>query len=63
MSLPRSLDEVTEAELLGELAKRKRLREAGKCDYCERPYKMSPCKFPGRHQRSPRAPKVVQVFK
>jgi hypothetical protein len=63
MGLLRSLDEHTEADLLGELAKRKRLREEGKCDYCERSYKTSPCKFPGRHQPSPRAQKVMRVFK
>jgi hypothetical protein len=63
MSYPKSLDEYSEADLLGELAKRKRLREAGKCDYCERPYKTSPCRFPERHRPPLRAPKVVQVFK
>lgn len=63
MSYPRSLDEYTEAELLGELAKRKRLREDGKCDYCGRGYAVSPCRFPERHRRQLQAPKVVRAYR
>jgi len=43
------LDELDEAVLLAELARRDRRRKAGVCDYCERPTSASLCRFPKRH--------------
>jgi len=53
MSYPHyGLDEHEEGQLASELARRKALREKGLCDYCERAYQTSPCKFPDRHKWS-----------
>ena len=49
MSYQRDLDEITEKELLCELANREWRRSAGMCDYCNRPPSAPPCKFPSRH--------------
>lgn len=49
MGYPRSLDEITDRELTQEIERRKKLRAAGKCDYCERDNSTDPCKFPERH--------------
>lgn len=51
MSYPRGLDEFTDLELAEEIDRREKLRAAGKCDYCERSPKSSPCKFEERHYR------------
>ena len=47
------LDEYSEARLRGELERRLLLRAQGLCDYCRRPSKTSPCKFPERHRGPP----------
>ena len=49
MSYPMDLDEYTEAQLTAEIRKRKELRAAGLCDYCERPPTATPCKMTSRH--------------
>lgn len=50
MSLPRSLDEFEEHELVGELERRKIRRELGRCDYCGREAGQPPrCKMGARH--------------
>jgi hypothetical protein len=55
MTYPIDLDEMSTHRLLKELANRRKLRNAGKCDYCGRVPTTSPCKFPERH--------VVRVVK
>jgi len=49
MSYPRDLDEITEAELLGELERRRDLRSQGRCDYCGVVHAGPTCRFPERH--------------
>jgi hypothetical protein len=44
-----SLDEVSEQELEAELARRRKERLAGRCDYCGGDNTVPPCKFPERH--------------
>jgi hypothetical protein len=54
-----ALDEYDEKRLKDELDRRQALREAGRCDYCERSYDETPtCRFPDRHKR-PVEDKVV----
>jgi hypothetical protein len=45
------LDEYSTHALRQELLRRRALRLAGKCDYCERLPDTPPCKFPERHVR------------
>jgi hypothetical protein len=45
------LDEYEEKDLVDEIARRRRLRMQGLCDYCERPSDSPPCKFPERHRK------------
>lgn len=49
MSYPRDLDEINEAELLGELERRRKVRASGCCDYCGVPSNGPTCRFPERH--------------
>ena len=50
MSYPRDLEDYTANELWGELGRRSRLFNDGKCDYCGRVAGMVPaCKYPQRH--------------
>jgi len=50
MSYPMDLDEYDEKRLEGELKRRRRLRAAGLCDYCERPGDTPTCKERERHK-------------
>lgn len=50
MSYFLSLDEYREEQLIEELTRRKKMREAGLCDYCSRIGSTTPCKFPERHK-------------
>jgi len=43
------LDEYTTTALRDEMDRRETLRDAGLCDYCERPSAEAPCRFPDRH--------------
>ena len=63
MSYLLALDEFSEHHLRAELARRERLRAEGKCDYCARAIDLPPCKFPDRHRRPLRAPKVVKTYR
>lgn len=49
MGYPINLDEIPTISLQHELARRMKLREAEKCDYCERPCSDPVCRFPNRH--------------
>lgn len=49
MSYPISLDEFSEKDLNAELERRRRLRDQGKCDYCQQLGNTPDCKFPDRH--------------
>lgn len=49
MGYPVDLDQLSENSLREELDKRKKLREEGKCDYCERFPSTEPCRYPHRH--------------
>jgi hypothetical protein len=63
MSYPKSLDEFPAYQLEAELSRRKQLQEQGKCDYCGRSVETLSCKFPERHRRPQRAPKVVKTYR
>lgn len=52
MSYPIDLDEYSEDRLKGELARRKKLRAKGLCDYCERSWETKPCAQSDRHSDS-----------
>jgi hypothetical protein len=43
------LDEFTEENLLAEIRMRKAMRDAGHCDYCNRPNTEPTCRFLSRH--------------
>lgn len=43
------LDDFSDQHLVDELARRKRLRDNGMCDYCKRFGDDAPCKYPKRH--------------
>ena len=47
----KTLDEYTDAQLEAELERRRWRRNAGLCDYCERPPTDPPCRFPERHKK------------
>lgn len=49
MGYSKDLDEYDEQELRNELDRRRKLREQGICDYCNKDGSTSPCKFPHRH--------------
>lgn len=50
MSYPIQLDEYDEATLREELARRDKMRELNRCDYCGRKYNAEPaCRFGDRH--------------
>lgn len=57
MSYPRDLDEIPEAELLGELERRRSLRAQGRCDYCGVDHDGPTCRFPDRHNAPATTPK------
>lgn len=50
MSYQKDLDEMTTDELLEEIKRRNVSRVEGKCDYCNRSWDDTPCKFPERHR-------------
>lgn len=50
MSYPRDLDEYSEEELYRELTARRITRDAGMCDYCNRPFDSPSCKEYDRHK-------------
>jgi len=55
MSYPRTLIDVSDHELVGELRRRAEAVRRGLCDYCNRPSESLPvCKFPYRHGRAER---------
>jgi len=48
MSYRKDLDEYCDTELQSELGRRKRLRDARKCAYCEHGLATHTCKYKGR---------------
>jgi hypothetical protein len=58
VSYPKDIDEMTEAELLGELRLRESRRANGWCDYCCHYSHESPCRFPKRHHD----PRIVRDY-
>jgi hypothetical protein len=61
----RTISEFSEAELLGELDRRKNLRAQGRCDFCGVDYDGPTCLFPERHAASkpePEAPVAKLVW-
>lgn len=62
MSYRLDLDEMPESKLREELRRRRQLRREGKCDYCERPFSTSACKFPERHVAKPEKEPILLRF-
>lgn len=56
MSLFLTLEEYSDMRLLEELYHRARMRDQGKCDYCERPGSEPACRFPDRHRLALKQP-------
>lgn len=52
MSYRKDLDEYTDDQLQAELTMRRSRRAEGRCDYCNRRYDASPCRFPERHAKA-----------
>lgn len=50
MGYLKTIDEYETQELTAELHRRQLCHEAGICDYCERGWAESPCKFSSRHK-------------
>jgi hypothetical protein len=64
VSYPLDLDEMSTPRLLNELAHRRKLRNAGKCDYCGRDPGTPSCKFPERHVVKPaKEPLLLRLMK
>lgn len=51
MSYPRDLDEIGDAELAAEIARRAKLRKRGLCPYCRALLVDSACRYPEIHVR------------
>lgn len=62
MSYSLDLDEYSEKRLREELRHRRKLRRAGKCDYCGRDPSTPPCKFPERHKAKPEKEPLLLRF-
>jgi len=59
VSYQKDLDEYTEEQLNNELTRRKKLRQRGRCDYCERVPATPPCRFSYRHRDERITPPVT----
>ena len=59
MSYPRTLDEYTSEELVGEIMLRQSRRASQRCDYCNRLPETDACKYPERHNLSKTAPATL----
>jgi len=62
MGYPLDLDNMSDATLSAELARRLKSRREGKCDYCNRARDSDPdCRFPERHHRTEDGPEIQVI--
>lgn len=54
MSYPKDLDDYSDEALQGELDRRERCRQKGKCDYCGKSRTSEACRLPLRHETGPK---------